>query len=56
MTERVWHKASYSAASGNCVEVSEGAKTLVRDTQNENLGHLGFEAKEWAALLGTLKK
>ncbi|MET9783606.1 DUF397 domain-containing protein [Nocardiopsis alba] len=56
MTERVWHKASYSSGSGSCVEVSEGTETLVRDTQNRELGHLGFETKEWSALLNTLKK
>lgn len=56
MTERVWHKASYSAASGNCVEVSEGFEMLVRDTQNRELGHLRFGAGEWSALLSTLSK
>ncbi|MFL1431906.1 MULTISPECIES: DUF397 domain-containing protein [unclassified Nocardiopsis] len=52
-----WHKSSYSdGGGGNCVEVAEGRKTLVRDTQNRELGHLGFEAGEWAALLNTLTK
>ncbi|MEU3231102.1 DUF397 domain-containing protein [Nocardiopsis alba] len=54
--ERAWHKASYSSGSGNCVEVSEGTETLVRDTQNRGLGYLRFETKEWSALLNTLKK
>ncbi|MFD7368865.1 DUF397 domain-containing protein [Nocardiopsis alba] len=51
-----WHKSSYSNAAENCVEVTEGAETLVRDTQNRELGHLGFEAKEWSALLSTLQQ
>ncbi|XKK39742.1 DUF397 domain-containing protein [Nocardiopsis sp. ARC36] len=55
MTERVWHKASYSAASGNCVEVSEGTETLVRDTQNRELGHLSAPAPEWTALLAAVR-
>ncbi|MFD6098306.1 DUF397 domain-containing protein [Nocardiopsis flavescens] len=54
--ERQWHKATYSGGSGSCVEVSEGTETLVRDTQNRELGHLGFQAGEWTALLGTLAK
>ncbi|ADH68181.1 MULTISPECIES: DUF397 domain-containing protein [Nocardiopsis] len=55
MTERVWHKASYSAASGNCVEVSEGSETLVRDTQNRELGYLSAQASEWTALLAAVR-
>ncbi|MDT0328481.1 DUF397 domain-containing protein [Nocardiopsis lambiniae] len=51
-----WHKSTYSSGSQNCVEVSEGTETRVRDTQNRELGHLGFEAGEWTVLLGTLTK
>lgn len=51
MSERKWHKASYSSGSGSCVEVSEGATTAVRDTQNRELGHLEVSALEWTALL-----
>ncbi|ASU61345.1 DUF397 domain-containing protein [Nocardiopsis dassonvillei] len=50
-----WHKSSYSAASGSCVEVSEGSVTLVRDTQNRGLGHLSAEASEWTALLAAVR-
>lgn len=47
-----WHKSSYSDSSGhNCVEVAEGAETLVRDTQNREYGHLSFPADEWKAFL-----
>ncbi|MGW9350587.1 DUF397 domain-containing protein [Nocardiopsis flavescens] len=52
--ERVWHKSSYSAGGGNCVEVAEGETTLVRDTRNRELGHLAFAPQVWAALLRTL--
>ncbi|MEU0241888.1 DUF397 domain-containing protein [Nocardiopsis sp. NPDC006198] len=50
-----WHKPSYSdGGGGNCVEVAESEKVLVRDTQNRNLGHLEFAPDAWGALLGTL--
>ncbi|MFE9247141.1 DUF397 domain-containing protein [Nocardiopsis sp. NPDC006938] len=49
-----WHKSKYSNGSQNCVEVAEGAKTIMRDTQNREAGHLTFVAGEWSALLGTL--
>lgn len=49
-----WHKSSYSAGGGNCVEVAEGETTLVRDTRNRELGHLAFAPQEWTALLRTL--
>ncbi|MEU3229390.1 DUF397 domain-containing protein [Nocardiopsis alba] len=53
-----WHKSSHSGGDGgDCVEVREHSNGAdVRDTQNRELGHLGFEAKEWSALLNTLKK
>lgn len=53
--ERAWHTASYSSGSGNCVEVSEGSETLVRDTQNRELGYLSAEASEWTALLAAVR-
>ncbi|MET9796276.1 DUF397 domain-containing protein [Nocardiopsis alba] len=53
--QRTWHKASYSGNEGACVEVSEGKVTLVRDTQNRELGNLGFGAQEWTALLSSAK-
>ncbi|MFD6098305.1 DUF397 domain-containing protein [Nocardiopsis flavescens] len=50
-----WHKSSYSPNGSNCVEAREHASGAdVRDTQNRELGHLGFSGGEWAALLGTL--
>ncbi|MFE7461730.1 DUF397 domain-containing protein [Nocardiopsis terrae] len=50
-----WHKSSYSANGGECVEVSEGERTRVRDTQNRQQGHLTFSREEWTALLSTLE-
>ncbi|GAA1780236.1 MULTISPECIES: DUF397 domain-containing protein [Streptomonospora] len=47
-----WHKSSYSSGGAdNCVEVAEGAQTLVRDTQHREQGHLVFPAQEWQAFL-----
>ncbi|AFR07517.1 DUF397 domain-containing protein [Nocardiopsis alba] len=53
-----WGKSSYSnGTGGNCVEArATGQGAAMRDTQNRELGHLGFDTKEWTALLGTLKK
>ncbi|WP_017569121.1 DUF397 domain-containing protein [Nocardiopsis halotolerans] len=51
-TTTEWHKSSYSANGGNCVEVREhGAGSDVRDTQNRAAGHLTFVSGEWVALL-----
>lgn len=55
MSERQWHKASYSGGSGSCVEVSEGTDTLVRDTQNRDLGYLEIPAMEWTSLLAAVR-
>ncbi|MFB8765332.1 DUF397 domain-containing protein [Nocardiopsis alba] len=51
-----WHKSSYSANGGNCVEVSEGATTHIRDTQNRALAELNLPAHEWSAFLTTLTR
>lgn len=51
-----WHKSTYSAGGGNCVEVAEGSRTLMRDTQNRDLGALGFSTQAWTDLLGTLSR
>lgn len=51
MISRAWHKSTYSDTGGNCVEVAEGAKTLIRDTQHRSHGHLGFPSSEWDAFL-----
>ncbi|MEU0493324.1 DUF397 domain-containing protein [Nocardiopsis sp. NPDC006139] len=54
MNENTWHKSSYSGAQGDCVEVSEGSITAVRDTRHRELGHLEFAAAEWVAAVGAL--
>ncbi|MDA0566982.1 DUF397 domain-containing protein [Streptomonospora sp. S1-112] len=52
-----WHKSSYSGGQGGaCVEVAEGARTLVRDTQNRHLGLLAFPAREWSAFLTVVRE
>jgi hypothetical protein len=51
---RDWHKSSYSPNGSNCVEVAEGAETLVRDTQNREAGLLSVSGAEWTALLGAV--
>lgn len=50
-----FHKSSYSANESACVEVAEGNRTLVRDTQNRDLGALSFPSSEWTALLRASK-
>ncbi|WP_121188247.1 DUF397 domain-containing protein [Nocardiopsis sp. Huas11] len=46
-----WHKSSYSNEAGTCVEVSEGAVTGVRDSQNPHLTSLEFPASAWNRFL-----
>ncbi|MET9713176.1 DUF397 domain-containing protein [Nocardiopsis alba] len=51
-----WHKSSYSdGRGGNCVEVSEGSTTGIRDTQNRDLGQLDVPLPEWNALLNAIR-
>lgn len=52
---RPWHKASYTNDRGECVEVSEGPCTGVRDTKHRELGALFFPSAEWEAFLGTAR-
>jgi hypothetical protein len=51
---RDWHKSSFSQGDSHCVEVAEGTVTLVRDTQNRELGHLAVPAREWAAFVADI--
>ena len=46
-----WHKASYTNDRGECVEVSEGPVTGVRDTKHRELDALFFAYDEWHAFL-----
>jgi hypothetical protein len=50
-----WHKSSYSASQGSCVEVAEGEAVLVRDTQNRGLGHIDYTAEAWTTFLSDVK-
>lgn len=56
MMSESWQKSSYSNGhGGDCVEARrDAARIVVRDTQNRELGQLGFAAGEWAAVLSTL--
>lgn len=49
-----WHKSSYSASQGSCVEVAEGQAVLVRDTQSRELGHLEYPSMAWTSFLQAL--
>lgn len=57
MRQKTWRKSSYSGGNGgNCVEVADTEKrTLVRDTQNRQLGYLEASAQEWNALVLAIK-
>jgi hypothetical protein len=48
---RDFHKSSYSHVKGDCVEVSEGSTTLIRDTKHRDGVTLAVPASEWRALL-----
>ena len=51
MTNQPWHKSTYSDGAHNCVEISEGGVTRLRDSQHRELGHLEAEPSEWSAFL-----
>ena len=48
-----WIKSSYSAYTGNCVEVQglPGSTIRVRDGKNPKNGVLSFTAAEWDAFI-----
>ena len=49
-----FRKSSYSGGNGNCVEVADTSGfSVVRDTQNRDLGVLTFGSAEWYAFLST---
>lgn len=56
--EAAFRKSSYSNHdNGDCVEVADLPQgSLVRDTQNRQLGALLFGAAEWEAFTGTASK
>jgi len=54
----VWHKSSWSAYNGNCVEVAEvGDLILIRDTKDNGAGPiLCFTRTAWREFVGGLKR
>jgi hypothetical protein len=53
-----WRKSSYSASSGNCVEVARAASTVrVRDSKQFGSGPvLGFSHAAWRAFTVAAKR
>ena len=50
-------KSSYSANESACVEVADApGMSVVRDTQNRDLGVLAFPSSEWQALIDTARR
>ncbi|MGQ4268550.1 DUF397 domain-containing protein [Nocardiopsis changdeensis] len=51
-----WHKSSYSSGNNECVETREHvAGADIRDTRNQDAGHLTFPSSEWVATLAAEK-
>jgi Domain of unknown function (DUF397) len=58
LSEATWHKSSWSAYNGNCVEVARlrGGLIAVRDTKDAGCGPtLTFGAASWGSFLNALK-
>ncbi|MFE9247266.1 DUF397 domain-containing protein [Nocardiopsis sp. NPDC006938] len=55
INEPAFHKSSHGPNESAYVEVAEGIETMVRDTQNRELGTLGFGGTEWAAALSAIR-
>jgi hypothetical protein len=53
-----WKKSSYSAANGDCVEVSHlvNGHIWVRDSKNVSMPVLGFTAAGWQTFVGEVKR
>lgn len=56
-TSSTWRKSSYSASSGNCVEVARTASAVsVRDSKQAGPGPvLGFSHATWRAFITAAK-
>ena len=55
----VWRKSSYSTAVDDnlCVELASLPSTVaVRDSKNPHLGHLTLSGRQFAGLVGHLKR
>jgi hypothetical protein len=53
----VWHKSSYSAGNGACVEMGwpDADQLAVRDSKAPQTGTLAFGAADWQAFLGHVR-
>ncbi|MCW2882134.1 MAG: regulatory protein [Sphaerisporangium sp.] len=53
-----WHKSSFSADQGECVEVAANLPGVlaVRDSKNPARPALVFRPEEWAAFLSGVKR
>ncbi len=53
-----WRKSSYSAASGDCLEVGylANGRIGVRDSKNLSQAPLGFMPTEWRTFVGEVKR
>lgn len=59
LTAAIWHKSSYSGASGgDCVEVLDGVPDVVpvRDSKVTDGPALMFRTDAWASFVGGLKR
>jgi len=56
MDDLTWAKSSYSANSGDCVEVAPlpGGGRAVRDSKDPDGPVLRFTAQEWTAFIGRI--
>jgi hypothetical protein len=56
--EMSWTKSSFSEGRDpNCVECrTTESRVHIRDTQHRDHGHLAIPTREWAALLGALRR
>jgi hypothetical protein len=53
-----WRKSTYSGSSANCVEVKSGPfeNLYIRDSKNNDSGHLNINFTVWKNLLIRIKK
>lgn len=50
-----WRKASYSGNGGQCVEVGQSDRVLVRDTKDRNGATLRFTPDAWRRFAAKVK-
>jgi hypothetical protein len=56
ITDLNWRKSSYSGnGGGECVEVTNADRVLVRDSKDQAGPVLGFTAETWAGFTAALK-